>query len=40
MQAPLFLLVYFAFLSTAINHPQEVATLIVALLFIKLLRHC
>ena len=40
MQAPLFLLVYFMLLTTVVNHPQEVATLIAGLLLVKLLRHC
>ena len=40
MPAPLFLLVYFAFLTTAVNHPQEVATLVTGWLLVKLLRHC
>lgn len=39
MPAPLFLLVYFAFVTTAISHPQEVATLLAGMLILKILRH-
>lgn len=39
MPAPLFLLVYFVFLTTALSHPQEVATCFAALMALKLLRH-
>ena len=40
MPAPLFLLVYFAFVTTAFSHPQEVATLLASWLLFKLLRQC
>ena len=40
MSAPLFLLVYFTFVTTALSHPQEVATRLAGLLVLKLLRHC
>lgn len=32
MPVPLFLLVYFVFVATALSHPQEVATLLAGLL--------
>lgn len=40
MPAPLFLLVYFTFVTTALSHPQEVATLLAGWLLLKLLRQC
>lgn len=36
MPAPLFLLVYFTFVTTALSHPQEVAMLLAVALIIKL----
>jgi len=39
MPAPLFLLIYFAFVTTVIGHPQEATALIAAMLILKILRH-
>lgn len=39
MAPPLFLLVYFTFVTATLSHPQEVVTLLVGLLVLKLLRH-
>ena len=40
MPAPLFLLVYFSFLTTAIGNPKEMAAVLAAVIMAKLLRNC
>ena len=38
MPAPLFLLVYFSFLTTAIGHPKEMSLAVAAVALVKILR--